>query len=98
MFSLCRPLYDYGVDRHYKIGKALNAIIKTDCMYPHPRYINEEKFPQWVYFVVQQDVESFPPIKEFLGPLINTLSGDKFASDESGEFSKQSFAVQWEGK
>ena len=47
---------------------------------------------------MQQDVESFPPIKEFVGPLMNTLSGDTYASDENAEFSKQSFTVQWEGK
>ena len=98
MFSLSKPLQDCGVENHYKIGKALSSIMKTDCPYAHTKYVDEGRYPQWVYFVVQDDVEQMPPIKEFFGPLMAALDGDSYASDSKGAFTKQSFVVMWEGK
>ena len=64
-------------------------MMKTDCSYAHTKYVNEGRFPQWLYFVVQDEVETLPPLKEFYGPLMATLRGDSYASDASGAFSKQ---------
>ena len=60
MFSLSKPLQDCGVENHYKIGKALSSLMKTDCPYAHTKYVNEGSYPQWVYFVVQDEVEALP--------------------------------------
>ena len=98
MFSLSKPLQDCGVENHYKIGKALSSLMKTDCPYAHTKYVNEGRYPQWVYFVVQDEVEALPPLKYFFGPLMETLDGESYASDPSGAFSKQSFVMSWEGK
>ena len=98
MFSLCKPLADCGIDNHYKIGKAMNSMMKNGCPYAHTKYVNEGKYPQWVYFVVQDEVQSFPPLKEFMGPLIAALEGESYGGDKSGAFSKQSFIMSWEGK
>jgi hypothetical protein len=51
-----------------------------------------------VYFVVQDEVEQMPPMKEFFGPLMAALDGDSYASEPNGAFTKQSFIVMWEGK
>ena len=72
--------------------------MKSDCPYAHTKYVNEGRYPQWVYFVVQDEVEEMPPMKKFFGPLMATLDGDSYASDPSGAFTKQSFVVMWEGK
>ena len=69
-------LQDYGVENHDKIGKALSSLMQTDCPYVHSKYVNEGRFPQWVYFVVQEEVEALPPLKEFFGPPLATLAGD----------------------
>ena len=98
MFSLSKPLVDCGIDNHYKIGKAINSMMKKGCPYAHTKYVNEGKFPQWVYFVVQDEVESFPPLKEFIGPLIAGLEGEAYGGDKTGAFSKQAFVMSWEGK
>ena len=98
MFSLSKPLQDCGVENHYKIGKALSSLMKTDCPYAHTKYVNEGRYPQWVYFVVHDEVERMPPMKEFFGPLMATLDGDSYASEPNGAFTKQSFIVMWEGK
>ena len=39
-----------------------------------------------------------PPLKEFFGPLMAMLAGDRYAGDASGAFSKQLFFMNWEGK
>ena len=98
MFSLSKPLQDCGVENHSKIGKAPSSLMKTDCPYGHTKYVNEVRYPQWVYFVVQDEVEALPPLKIFFGPLMETLAGESYASDPSGAFSKQSFVLSWEGK
>ena len=67
--------------------------MKTDCPYAHSKYVNEGRFPQWVYFVVQEEVEALPPLKEFVGSLMATLAGDSYASDASGAFMKKSFII-----
>jgi len=84
MFSLSKSFVDCGIDNHYKIGKAINSSMK--------------EFPQWVYFVVQDEVESFPPLKEFIGPLIAGLEGEAYGGDKTGTFSKQAFLMSREGK
>ena len=38
------------------------------------------------FFVINDKVESLPPIKEFFGPFMSTLSGEQYASDENGSF------------
>ena len=93
MFSLSKPLQDCGVENHYKIGKALSSLMKTDCPYAHTKYVSEGRYPQWVYFVVHDEVERMPPMKEFFGPLMATLDGDSYASEPNGAFTKQSFIV-----
>ena len=98
MFSLSRPLNDCGIENHYKIGKALSSIMKSDCPYAQTKYINEGRYSQWVYFVVHNDVEALPPMKDFFGPVMATLDGDSYAGDPSGAFTKQSFTLSWEGK
>ena len=65
MFALSRPLKDCGIENHYKIGKALSSIMKSDCPYAHTKYVNEGRYLQWVYFVVHNDVEALPQMKEF---------------------------------
>jgi len=98
MFCLSKPLVECGIDNHYKIGKAINSLMRNGCPYAHTKYVNEGTYPQWVYFVVQDEVECFPPLKEFLGPLVAALEGDTYAGDKTGAFSKQSFVISWEGK
>ena len=83
MFSFSKPLQDCGVENHYKIGKALSSMMKTDCSYAHTKYVNEGRFPQWLYFVVQDEVETLPPLMEFYGPMMATLRGESYASDTS---------------
>ena len=61
-------------------------------------YIAEGKYPQWIYFVECDPVEAMPPVKAFFGPLNATLTGDSYASNEGGEFSKQTFTICWEEK
>ena len=58
--------------------------MKTVCPYAHTKYVNEGRYPQWVYFVVQDEVEALPPMKDFFGPLMETLDGESYASDPSG--------------
>ena len=72
--------------------------MKTDCPYAHTKYVNEGRYSQWVYFVMQDEVDAFPPMKDFFGPPMETLDGASYPSDPSGAFSKQSFVLSWEGK
>ena len=64
----------------------------------HSVYMSDGKHPQWVFFVVCDPVEAMPPVKTLLGPLKATLSGSSYASNEGGEFNKQTFVVHWEEK
>ena len=73
MFSLSKPLKECAAENHYKLGKALSSIMKSGCSYAHTKYVNEGRYPQWVYFVVQEAVEEMPPMKEIFGPLMATL-------------------------
>ena len=98
MFSLTKPLQDCGVENYFKVGNALSSVMKTDCPYAHTKYVNERRFPQWLYFVVKDEVETLLPLQEFYGPLMATLHGDSYASDASRAFSKQLFFMNWEGK
>ena len=76
-------LNDCGVENHYKTGKALSSVMKADCPYVHTKYVNEGRFPQWLNFVVQDEVETLPPLMEFYGPMMATLRGESYASDTS---------------
>ena len=98
MLSFTNQLRECKLDNHYKIGQALKPNFNKRCPYGQTVYYADGKHPQWLYFIVCEDVQRIPPLKEFIGPFLNALRGDGYEGDENGEFSRQAFVMDWEGK
>ena len=98
MLSFSKPLRECKLDKHYKIGQALKLHFNKRCPYAHTLYYADGKHQQWLYFIVIEEVQRMPPIKEFYGPLMRALDGDAYESDENVEFSRQMFQIEWENK
>ena len=98
MLSFTQQLRECKLDNHHKIVQALKPNFNKCCPYAQTVYSANGKHPQWLYFIICDDVKRFPPLKELYGPLMNALRGDEFEGDENGEFSKQVFEKDWEGK
>ena len=98
MLSFSKPLRACKLDNHYKLGQALKPNFTKRCPYAHTLYCADGKHPQWLFFVVAEEVEKMPPMKEFYGPLMRALEGDAYEGDQNGEFSRQMFELEWENK
>ena len=98
MVSFSKPHCECKLDNHYKIGQALKPNFNKRCPYAHTLYYAHGKHPQWLYFVVTQEVDKMPLIKEFYGPLMRAIEGDAYEPDQNGEFSRQMFEIEREKK